>query len=168
MDGTMPRWKLPILLIVWIAIQWVACLLPFVLVRRSYVQCQQNTACRDKDKAMLWDTRRGYVAVLAAQFIQPIASVLLLDLLKSSKTRGGHVAKAVGVGLAAAVFTCLIAFYLYQHYPRPGYWSLGNMTVEVYLTVPIFQAVSAIGGGIAVGFLDWRFTSTDLAQAKSS
>ena len=47
-------------------------------------------------------------------------------------------------------------FLIYTYYPRPGYWSLGNIFAEVYLTVPILQCVSGIAAGIMCGMTDWK------------
>ncbi len=143
------------LLLIWLAIQWVVCFLPVLVVYRSYRECENSPSCR-VHLAEEWDARRSLAAVVWVQFIQPIGSALLFSLVPASESRPKHIAKGIGIGLAAMIVGCLTGWLIYTYYPRPGYWSLGNIAVEVYLTIPVIQALSALIGGTVCGLVDGK------------
>jgi hypothetical protein len=151
------------LILLWMAVQWLIGLAPVLLFRQSYIRCQRDASCRS-DTALLWDNWRAYVAVMCVQLIQPIASGLLVATVKFGKDRRRHLAKAAGIGVALAVITSILGLTIYQHYPRPQYWSLGNPLLEAYFIFPVFQVLSGVLGGVICGAFDWR----SLMKQKSS
>jgi len=105
---------------------------------------------------MMWDTWRAYVAIMCVQFIQPIASGVLLAVMKPAKERLRRLVKATAIGVVVAVMTSILGLVIYQHYPRPQYWSSGNLLLEAYFVFPVFPVVSGVAGGIICGAFDWR------------
>lgn len=153
-----------LLAIVWCAIQVVTAIWGVGTFRNDYVRCQTDTTCKDRVIAREWDTKRGYAAVGWAQPLQPLFSALLFGLVrKRSTSRGVHVAKAIGLGILGAAMSGVCALLIYDHYPRPGYWTLDLSEVLIfayYFVLPIFPLASALLGGFACGRIQW----TDLPE----
>jgi|ERR1700674_2407436 len=71
---------------------------------------------------------------------------------------GVHVAKAIGLGILGAAMSGVCALLIYDHYPRPGYWTLDLSEVLIfayYFVLPIFSFASALLGGLACGRIQW-------------
>jgi len=157
MKNTNP-WRVPALIFLWILIQWITCFFPVAVFRNNYLQCQTDQACRENHKATLWDGKRAYSAIFWAQWIQPMVSWALLFAITKHSNRRRHLWKAVAIGLVAVAVTSIVGLFIYDHYPRPQYWSMGDMLLEAYFVYPVFPILSAILGGIACGTVDWRMS----------
>jgi hypothetical protein len=144
-------------LLTYVVIQWLACIAPVIMFHNRKVACQSDPACRIHDTATLWNTRRAYAAVMWSQFIQPMGSSLAVVLVKPGKSRRSHIARAIGIGLVVMVVTCVLGLRIYDHYPRPRYWSPGDTLLEAYFIFPVFPILSAVIGGAVFGAIDWRF-----------
>ena len=146
-----------LLLVVWVAIQWLTCVIPVRMFRNDYLRCLHDPTCRGQDVASEWDRRRAWASIACAQFIQPIGSAILIGSLTSSRSWQSHVGKAIGLGLVMVVISSVVGLLIYDHYPRPSYWSQGNTVLEAYFIFPLFPLLSAILGGLVSGTLAWKW-----------
>jgi hypothetical protein len=86
----------------------------------------------------------------------PIGSAILIGSLTRSRSWQSHVGKAIGLGLVMVAISSVVGLLIYDHYPRPSYWSQGNTALEAYFIFPLFPLLSAILGGLVSGTLWWR------------
>lgn len=147
--------KTLLLLTAWLALELLICSLVTVTSWRQLREWERDPSSTNHP-AMLWDARRGLAGIVAVQIVQPLLSVALLTLLRPARTRGSHAAKALLVGVVAGFAASLIGWFVYSSFPRPGYWSLGNLFAEIFITVPVFQGASALIGGMVCGIMDFR------------
>ncbi|ABF42645.1 hypothetical protein Acid345_3644 [Candidatus Koribacter versatilis Ellin345] len=144
------------LVLVWLIIEFVACSFVVLATWKTLHDCKQSP-CANEGKAMIWDARRGFAAVITITLLQPIGSAFMLSALSPGETRAGHLGKAVLVGALFVLVSSLVGWAVYSSYARPALWSLGNIFVEIFVTVPILQGLSALIGGISCGMIDWKF-----------
>ena len=145
-----------LLICAWLCVQWLVGFVPVRTFRNAYVSCQHDPSCRGHDVAREWDTRRTYAAILWSQFAQPVGSALLLSLTRTSRSRRRHLLKAVAFGLLGGALGGITGLLVYDYFPRPGYWSAGNVLLEGYFVFPLFPILSAVAGGLSCGILDWK------------
>jgi hypothetical protein len=159
--------RLLLLILLWGLIQTLTGLWFVTTLRTDYIRCQADPTCKDRDTATEWDSRRAYVSVAFGQPIQAIGSALLLSLIERSKTRKGHITKAIGIGVLMAASAGLCVLLIYSYYPRPYYWTLDfkeALVLGYYFIFPIFPLASALLGGFSCGLLHWKV----LAQSQDN